>query len=86
MDLDIKTGIGLITKALEEKHKKQAWDLYIAKYQHMNQENYISFEEFYNPKKEKEDKRTAEEIIKESEDLLLSLRKEANKNRKCGII
>lgn len=78
MDLDAATGISLIIKAMEEKHKKLAWDLYIAKYQHMTQENYISFEEFYNPEKriEKEDRRTAEEIIKESEDLLLSLRKE----------
>ena len=82
MQLDFTTGIDLIEKAIEEKRKEKLWDLYVAKFQFMGPESFISFEEFCDGANNADnsdltkDSRTADEIINESENILLSLRKE----------
>ena len=82
MGLDFTTGIDLIEKAIAEKRKEKLWDLYVAKYQFMTTDSFISFEEFCdgpngeNNSNLSEDNRTADEIVNEAENILLSLRKE----------
>lgn len=82
MGLDFTTGIDLIEKAIAEKRKEKLWDLYVAKYQFMGPDSFISFEEFCdgpngaNTSNLSEDNRTADEIVNEAENILLLLRKE----------
>ena len=82
MGLDFTTGVDLIKKAIAEKRKEKLWDLYVAKYQFMTTDSFISFEEFCdgpncaNNSNLSEDNRTADEIVNEAENILLSLRKE----------
>jgi myosin-crossreactive antigen len=41
-------GIMLINKAYEEKDKDKAWQIWLVNYQDMTQDNFKSFEKFYN--------------------------------------
>lgn len=43
--LKLKTGIRLIVKIYKERHEKRLWDMWLAKYQWMDEENYTSFED-----------------------------------------
>jgi hypothetical protein len=66
-------GLKNICKMIIYRYKKKTetkmWQLYLMKYTHMDQKNYISFEEFYNVKSEsmiqETASRTDEEIIDE---------------------
>ena len=47
LNLNIDVGIELIIKAMEEKRKDKVFKLYASAYPYMDEENFISFEEFY---------------------------------------
>lgn len=68
--LDLIDGVELIAKARESQIEEKAWDLYLAKYQHMDEESYIRFDEFYNPKKSINKELTSEEILLDVKELL----------------
>lgn len=77
MELDVLDAIELIKKAYVEEEKEKLWQLYLTKYQYMNQETYIAFEDFINPSKVIDrtyENKTFEEIVSEAESILDSLR------------
>ena len=41
-------GIMLINKAYKEKDKDKAWQIWLVNYQNMTQDNFKSFDDFYN--------------------------------------
>ena len=47
LNLDIDVGIKLIIKAMKEKRKDRAFKLYAGIYPYMDEESFVSFEEFY---------------------------------------
>lgn len=65
MDLNVADGTELIVKAFEKRAEDRAWQLYLTKYPNMTAENFMPFEEFYNPKKVhvEEEQKSAEEIL-----------------------
>lgn len=46
MDLEFEEGIEFLNKAEEKELDRIAWDLYRAQYPYMNEENFISFNQF----------------------------------------
>lgn len=47
LNLDIGAGTELIVKAVEEERKDKVFKLYASIYPYMDEESFISFEEFY---------------------------------------
>lgn len=68
MGLPIGVIRELIIGAWKRKDKENAWQLYVNVYPTMNNETYISFQDFYAPKKV--DVRTEEEILSEVKDII----------------
>lgn len=60
----------LLEKAAEKKQLEKAWELYVVRYQWMNKENYITFEEFYNPEKQVTENKSEAEILAEVKEIL----------------
>lgn len=60
----------LLAKATHRYRESKAWDLYLAKYQHMDEKSYVPFDEFYNPKKEVNESKSADEILTDVKQLL----------------
>ena len=76
-----KTITKLIEYRLNEQKDKKQWDLYLIHYQHMDRNNYKSFEEWKNPSLEvKEKEKTKEEIVQSSERINRSMQL-ARKNK-----
>lgn len=68
-------------KAIEEKQKEQAFELYKSIYPLMREEDFISFEEFYAKGIEKQHEistKTAAEILAETRELYYSHRWEVS--------
>jgi hypothetical protein len=75
LEMDIEEGIELILRAYEKRSEERAFQLYLTKYPWMNEENYMPFEEFYNPKTHNENKHlTEEQILLEVKDILDSFK------------
>lgn len=72
----LKLPIAQITKLLINAYEKQseekAWQLYLTKYQHMTEENYVPFDEFYKPKRVEETNKSAENILAEVREMMNS--------------
>lgn len=69
--LPIKNVTRLLNKAKEEKEKGLAWDVYLTIYPNMNKETYISFEDFYKPKKKIEiPTKTEAEILTDVKEII----------------
>lgn len=61
----------LIQELQKNIREQKAWDMWLARYQHMTKEDYISFEEFYNPKSEqKTSVKSQTEILKDVKSIL----------------
>ena len=71
MKLPIKKITNLIIGAWNRKDEDRAWSLYVSTYQNMTSDTFMTFDEFYNPKKaQKQDNRSAEEILEEVKGIL----------------
>jgi hypothetical protein len=46
--LDLEFNIDLILYALEKETEKILWEMWLLKYQHMDKDNFINFEDFKN--------------------------------------
>ena len=68
--LDFETGRLLIQKALEEKRKEIAFELYKTVFPYMDKDSFISFDEFYNAGTPEKGAKTEAEILKETERIL----------------
>jgi hypothetical protein len=70
MSLDIDEFIPLITKAVEKREERKAWEMWLMKYQHMDENSFVPFSQFYkNSRKQTISKRSAEEMIAEAEEI-----------------
>lgn len=47
MEMPFKEAWKLILKNIEEKRRDKLWEIWLAKYQHMDGDNFMSFEDFY---------------------------------------
>ncbi|ALY08073.1 hypothetical protein BhaS171_00017 [Bacillus phage vB_BhaS-171] len=77
----MEDGTDLIIKALQKRAEERAFQLYTVKYQQMDKENYISFEDFYNPQQPKVESKSEEEILKDVKRILTAFKKEGDENR-----
>lgn len=78
LNMDIEAGIEQINKVYEMETKQQSWDMYLARYASMTQENYVSFDDFYKPKRTApppHSKKTKQEILDDAEAILAAFRK-----------
>jgi len=67
MNLPVNTGILLINKAVEQQNRDEMWSIWIAKYQHMDKDNYIAFDDFWKPVVIS--RRSTAEILREAEEI-----------------
>lgn len=51
LELDVEDGAELIIKAYEKLEEEKAFQLYVARYSWMDEENFVPFHEFFNPQK-----------------------------------
>lgn len=63
-------GIELITKAFEKRNEEKAFQLYASKYANMNKDNFIPFNEFYNPKKPIDSNKPVQDILSDVKAIL----------------
>ena len=73
LKLPIKNITRLLIKAREKQEEDMAWDVYLILYQNMNEETFISFDDFYKrriPVKQEVREKTEEEILKEVKGIL----------------
>lgn len=73
--LPIKNVTRLLIKAKETKEEDMAWDVYLTIYPNMNEETYISFDDFFKrklPKKEEVKSKTETEILTDVKEILNS--------------
>jgi hypothetical protein len=71
MNLDINHGISLINKAVEERDKEKVWQQWLVLYPNMSEENFISFDDYYNSMKVTNISitKSKEDIISEAEEI-----------------
>lgn len=75
-DLPFEEGAELYRAAVEQFQEDLLWDMWLVRYKDMAKENFVSFEQFkIMAKREPELKRSEKEILKDSEDILKSLKK-----------
>lgn len=69
--LPIKNITRLLIKANEKKDRKDAWGLYLTLLPNMGEENFMTFDEFYNKGKvAPEGGQSEEEILKDVKEIL----------------
>lgn len=48
MNQDVVHGINIINRAIQERDKDKLWQQWLVMYPYMDEENFISFEDFYD--------------------------------------
>ena len=85
MRLPLTKALKLVAKAQEEDTRDYAFKIYLAKYPNMTQENFVTFNEFWEeikPEKKIIDNRSEDEIMKE----ILEIENKFRKEESDGII
>lgn len=71
MRMPYQDALKVIAKGREKDSEKRLWDQYVSIYPYMNDDNFISFEEFKNKTvKPAEPTRTKEDVLDEVEDII----------------
>lgn len=65
--MDIIDGLKLINKAFKKREERKNWEIWLAKYQHMDKSNFISFEDFIKKSNKPVNNLSEEEVVKNSE-------------------
>lgn len=75
--MPIEDGIEIIIKAFEKQVEYRVYQLYVAQYPYMNEENYKTFEEWYQPRKvnEIENNQSVEEILDDVKTILNNMQR-----------
>ena len=65
MALDISDGLALLNEAREKREEEKAWQMWLAKFPHMDKKTFIPFSEFYQKMSipQQISQRTTEEIL-----------------------
>jgi hypothetical protein len=66
----------LLKKAREKREKQKAWDMWLTKYQHMDEKTFLPFSEFYRKLTQPISTRATEDILNEVEEIRRLSRKE----------
>lgn len=65
-------------KAVEQEQDQKLWEMWLARYQHMDKDNFLSFEQFkINSKSQRSIKRSEEEVLEDADNILKSLKVKA---------
>jgi hypothetical protein len=67
--LPVKAFIKLVIKLYEDADERKAWEMWLARYQHMTKDDYVSFESFYSKAPEVLYKESAEDILADVESI-----------------
>ncbi len=71
MHMPYQDALKVIAKGREDDFEKRLWDQYVSIYPYMNDDNFISFEEFKNKAvKPVEPARTKEDVLGEVENII----------------
>lgn len=68
--MDVLTGIKIINQAYEKKREEKMFQLYLMKYQHMDEKNFIPFSEFYKPVNQIDEEESIEDILENVKNIL----------------
>jgi len=68
-NMDLIDGLDFINKAFEKRLESKNWDMWISRYQHMDKNTYVSFEEFCKGSSQKVENLTNEEVLEKSENV-----------------
>lgn len=74
MKLSLRNITRLLKKAFDKRKEQKAWQLYLMKYQNMTSEDYMSFEDFYNPREQSN--KSEKEILTDVKEILSAFKKE----------
>jgi hypothetical protein len=77
MSLDIDTFLSLVIKAIEKREEKKAWQMWLMKYQHMDEKTFVPFSQFFKSQKQEVSKRPAVEILEEAQEIRDRIRKKS---------
>lgn len=72
--MDIDDGVQMINEIYTKQREDKAYQLYLSIRPNMTEENYVTFEEFYNPQKQNEvtESKTSSEILNEVKEMMNS--------------
>lgn len=71
--MPVEDGIELILTIIEKRTEEKAWQMYLMQYQHMTEETFKPFEEFYKSKKlnnVEQNHQSVEEILNDVKTIL----------------
>jgi hypothetical protein len=79
MSLDLDDFIQIIDKAIYRREELKSWQMWLMKYQHMDEKSFIPFSHFfkYQQSKQISKQRSAEEILKEAHEIRSRIRKKS---------
>lgn len=78
LNMDVEAGIEQINKVYEKETEQRSWEMYLTKFPNMTQSDYISFDDFYKPKRTvtpPPSKKKKQEILDDAEAILAAFRK-----------
>lgn len=66
--MPLSFGVKAVLKAVEKREEHKAWEMWLMKYQHMDNKNFVPFSKFFCQQRQPIIKpRPAEEVLKEAE-------------------
>lgn len=68
--MDFSLGVKIINKAYEERSKDRMYQAYCMYLPWMNEDNFMSFENFYNSSMVRYEDKDKEEVLEEVEDII----------------
>lgn len=78
LKMDVEAGIAQINQVYEKENEQRNWEMYLTRYANMTPDNYVSFDDFYKPKRTApppHSKKTKQEILDDAEAILAAFRK-----------
>jgi hypothetical protein len=77
MSLETDDFIQLVSQAFLKREEAKAWGMWLMKYQHMDEQSFVPFSQFFKVQKQVINKRSAEEILSEAQEIRKSIRKKS---------
>ncbi|MEC2070343.1 hypothetical protein [Alkalihalophilus marmarensis] len=78
LEMPFQEAADIYFKAVEQEQDQKLWEMWLARYQHMDKDNFLSFEQFkINSKSQRSIKRSEEEVLEDADNILKSLKVKA---------
>jgi len=70
--MPLEDGLEMILKAIKEREKDKAWQLYLTVYPNMEEKTFKPFEEFYSPQESPkvDNSKSVDEILEDVKNIL----------------